>query len=203
MSALDLTARGLVFVRDERSSVTSLRGPKSVCAEAASIIAERAARFKAADPTKLVVLVDPINHLPVFATATLPNATAESVYSVTLSATDEDGDPISFSAITKPSWLTLTDNHDGTLTLSGMPFNMHAGTDDLWLRDGDVIEVPEIPRDQRATGIDVPSLRSIEKELISREIEFDRQRGIVPGQVVLYLQDPAGNWLQVGEIRAI
>jgi hypothetical protein len=52
-------------------------------------------------------------------------------------------------------------------------------------------------------GIDVPSLRLLEREFIDREIEFLKEKGIFAGQVTFLLRDPAGNWVQIGEMRTI
>jgi hypothetical protein len=67
----------------------------------------------------------------------------------------------------------------------------------------DVLE-PPLERDTlRALGIEVASLAEIEKLLIDREIEYTRQRGLLPGHDSILLQDPAGNWLQLTESRPI
>ena len=51
--------------------------------------------------------------------------------------------------------------------------------------------------------IEVQRLSEIEHELITREIEYTRQRGITPGEERLVLRDPAGNWVEIVECRAI
>ena len=67
----------------------------------------------------------------------------------------------------------------------------------------DVVE-PPIERDgMRALGIDAPSLAEVEQRLIDSEIEYTRQRGLMPGQDHLVLLDPGGNWLEIGERREI
>jgi hypothetical protein len=68
----------------------------------------------------------------------------------------------------------------------------------------DVIEGAGIERDDlRATGIVIQSMADIEKKLIDTEIQYSRQRGLLPGQEVLVLLDPAGNWLELSEVRQI
>lgn len=52
-------------------------------------------------------------------------AGAEYVYAIT--ATDPDGDALTLTAPTLPEWLTLTDNGDGTGTLTGTPGEEHVG----------------------------------------------------------------------------
>ncbi len=55
----------------------------------------------------------------------------------------------------------------------------------------------------RALGIEVTSLAATETKLIDREIEYIRQKSLTPGHDALLLLDPAGNWLQLMELRAI
>ncbi len=57
--------------------------------------------------------------------------------------------------------------------------------------------------DFRMLGIAVPSLAEAEAKLVEAEIEYTRQRGLQPGQEMLILQDPAGNWLQLVEYRQV
>ena len=51
--------------------------------------------------------------------------------------------------------------------------------------------------------IEVPRLPELEHELIEREIDYTRQRGVTPGEERLVLQDPAGNWVEIVEYRTI
>jgi len=60
-----------------------------------------------------------------------------------------------------------------------------------------VKEQPE--HDLRPTAIEVTSLAEVEQRLIEREIEFEIQRGLLPGQRALLLLDPAGNWVAISE----
>jgi hypothetical protein len=46
-------------------------------------------------------------------------------------------------------------------------------------------------------------LRVLEAELIDREIEYEWHRGVGPGQDRLLLQDPVGNWIELGEFRPV
>lgn len=67
----------------------------------------------------------------------------------------------------------------------------------------DVLEPPVEREDLRATGIEVPSLREFEQKLIDMEMEYQRQKGLTAGCDTLLLQDPAGNWVAVGEFRRV
>jgi len=67
----------------------------------------------------------------------------------------------------------------------------------------DVLE-PPLDRDTfRALGVEVLSLAEAERKLIDRQIEYIRQKGLVPGHDNILLQDPAGNWLQLTEARLV
>ena len=55
----------------------------------------------------------------------------------------------------------------------------------------------------RPLGVEVPSLAEAQAKLTAAEIEFARQRGVTPGQESLVLLDPAGNWMELVEMRAV
>jgi hypothetical protein len=57
--------------------------------------------------------------------------------------------------------------------------------------------------DFRPVGIEVISLAEAELKLIQAELEYTRQRGLVPGQESLLVLDPAGNWVEIVEMRLI
>ena len=66
------------------------------------------------------------------------------------------------------------------------------------------VEEPPVRRESlRALGVEVASLAEVERQLIEREIPYTRQKGITPGQESLLLTDPAGNWLDLTESRAV
>ena len=67
----------------------------------------------------------------------------------------------------------------------------------------DVIE-PPLERDHcRALGIELPSLAVAEKQFVDRGIEYARQKTLSIGHESLLLLDPAGNWVELTESRAI
>ena len=47
----------------------------------------------------------------------------------------------------------------------------------------------------RPQGIEVRSLRDMEARLFEEQINYQRERGLLPGMMSLLLRDPAGNWL--------
>ena len=63
----------------------------------------------------------------------------------------------------------------------------------------DVLE-PPIERDtMRPTGIEILNLVELQRILTEREVEFIFQKGLVPGQENILMQDPAGNWIQISQ----
>jgi hypothetical protein len=61
----------------------------------------------------------------------------------------------------------------------------------------DVLEPPIVRDDMRPLGIEVLSLADAEAKIIEAKIDYERQRGLHPGQESLLLQDPAGNWIEL------
>jgi hypothetical protein len=55
----------------------------------------------------------------------------------------------------------------------------------------------------RPQGIEVQSLIAAERKLVDAEIEYIRQRGLLPGQYSLLLRDPAGNWFELVDARPV
>jgi len=67
----------------------------------------------------------------------------------------------------------------------------------------DVKEPPLRRDDVRVLGVEVPSLADLELKLIEQQIDYTRQRGLLPGEESITLTDPAGNWLNVVDRRAV
>jgi hypothetical protein len=67
----------------------------------------------------------------------------------------------------------------------------------------DVLEPPIARDDFRPVRIEVPSLQATEQKLLDAEMEYTRQRGLMPGDQSLVLLDPAGNWVEIHEGRQI
>jgi hypothetical protein len=57
--------------------------------------------------------------------------------------------------------------------------------------------------DLRPQGIEIPSLAEMELKLIEGEYEYVRQRGVMPGTETIVMRDPAGNWIELGELRSV
>ena len=83
--------------------------------------------------------VSDVNDPPSFTSTPVTGATQGSPYSYVAAATDPDGNALTFSESSPlPSWLTLTNNGNGTATLSGTPANGDVGPNgvDLQVSDG-------------------------------------------------------------------
>ncbi|HEX5421511.1 MAG TPA: FG-GAP-like repeat-containing protein [Gammaproteobacteria bacterium] len=64
---------------------------------------------------------------PVFTSSPVTDGTVGAAYEYDVTASDPNGDTLSFTAPTLPAWLTFTDNTDGTATLTGTPEEDNAG----------------------------------------------------------------------------
>ncbi len=81
------------------------------------------------DSETIQITVNEVNDPPEFSSTPVLDATEDVLYTYNVTTTDPDaGDTRTITAPTLPSWLTLTDNGDGTATLSGTPTNADAGT---------------------------------------------------------------------------
>jgi len=73
--------------------------------------------------------LDIANTTPTFSSTALTSATEDLLYSYSITTTEPDGgDVVTITSVsTLPGWLTLTDNGNGTATLSGTPLNADVG----------------------------------------------------------------------------
>jgi hypothetical protein len=55
----------------------------------------------------------------------------------------------------------------------------------------------------RPAGIEVESLGALERKLFDQEIDFQFDRGLMPGGQCILVSDPAGNSLQIYEQRIV
>ncbi len=77
------------------------------------------------------------NQAPEFVSRPVTNATEEQDYRYLVSARDVDGDPLRFSAIQLPSWLTLISQGANSALLSGHPDDPEVGDHRIVLRVSD------------------------------------------------------------------
>jgi hypothetical protein len=83
------------------------------------------------------VEVVPSNNPPTIDSTPVTGATAGAVYTYNVETTDLDGDPLIIEAPTAPDWLTLTDNGDGSATLTGTPDAGDVGEHDVLIEVSD------------------------------------------------------------------
>ncbi|HAM72597.1 MAG TPA: hypothetical protein DCM86_13225, partial [Verrucomicrobiales bacterium] len=74
------------------------------------------------------IVVAPNPMIPQVTSAPVVTATEGATYSYPIAASDPGGQPIRIRATTVPPWLGLTDNGNGTGTLSGTPSSADIGT---------------------------------------------------------------------------
>ena len=121
-SAMTLTAPtkpAWLTLTDHGDGTATLSGTPSA-AGSHSITLRVSDGSSTADQTfTLVVQPSGGNTAPVISSTPTTLANSGTLYSYTATATDVDGQALTWSVITKPSWLTLTDNGNGTATLSG------------------------------------------------------------------------------------
>lgn len=78
-----------------------------------------------------------VNTAPSFVSTALTSITAGETYQYIISATDSESDPITFSATTLPSWLSLTDNGNGSALLTGLSTSAEIGSHEVVLEVSD------------------------------------------------------------------
>ncbi len=84
------------------------------------------------------ITVTSINDVPVFNSTAIITANEDVLYTYNITATDIDaGDLLTITAPTLPAWLTITDNGNGTATLSGTPTNSNVGSNAVILNVSD------------------------------------------------------------------
>src|SRR5690606_14523663 len=74
---------------------------------------------------------------PEFTSAPTTDAEVGTAYPYAVAVSDRDGDAVTITAFSIPAWLTLTDNGDGTATLSGTPAAGDVGEHDIVLEVAD------------------------------------------------------------------
>lgn len=79
----------------------------------------------------------PTNTAPAFVSTPVSTASEGQLYAYDISATDAEGDALSFSALAIPVWATFTDIGNGTAQLSGTPSATDAGTFEVSLAVSD------------------------------------------------------------------
>ncbi|MEK7395294.1 MAG: putative Ig domain-containing protein, partial [Fibrobacterota bacterium] len=83
------------------------------------------------------ITVANVNNAPAFTSSGVTTGTENVVYTYNIATSDGDGDARTFTAPTKPAWLSITDNGNGTATLSGTPLNANTGANNVTIRVND------------------------------------------------------------------
>ena len=126
--SLDSDAGGL-FAIHSSTGVVTVAGALNHEAASSHSIDVRATSSDGSEATRrFTIAVEDVNEAPVFTFTRVTSATEDTVYTYNVITSDVDsGDTLSITASTLPTWLTLTDNGDGTATLSGTPDNAEVG----------------------------------------------------------------------------
>jgi hypothetical protein len=87
----------------------------------------------------VTITVTPINDAPAFTSTPATNGTVDVDYTYDVTADDVDNavTDLTITAPTRPGWLTLTDNGDGTATLIGTPIDADIGDHPIVLQVSD------------------------------------------------------------------
>lgn len=67
----------------------------------------------------------------------------------------------------------------------------------------DVVETQPPRQDYRSVVVEVQSLADAELKLIEQELEYERMRGVTPGEESLFVRDPAGHCISIVERREL
>lgn len=133
-----------------------------------TVFSDAALQTEDSDPATVLLTVNPVNDAPVFNSQPITEATQDQLYSYTLTATDIESNPLSFSKKIGPSWLTLSDHGDGTATLSGVPTNSDVGDHDVTVQ----VEDGQDSTDQSFTIAVHPPTSIAEKTGIIEQFEL-------------------------------
>lgn len=92
-----------------------------------------------ADDAFTITILD-VNEAPTFTSTPPTAATEDAAYAYNVTTSDPNGDAVTITASGLPGWLMLTDNGDGTATLSGTPGSGDVGdaTVTLTVSDGEL-----------------------------------------------------------------
>ncbi len=104
-----------------------------------------------------------VNHFPSFTSDEIESVSAGAAYTYNITADDPDlpeGDVLTITATSRPLWLTLTDNGNGTATLSGTPTMSHLGPHDVTLQVTDLAGTDDIQSFTITVSNDPPSFTS-------------------------------------------
>lgn len=93
------------------------------------------------DTQNFTITVADVNDAPAFTSTPVTSVTAGNAYSYSVEVVDPEGDALTITAAMLPTWLTLTDNGDGTADLAGTPAAANVGSVDITLTANDGTEM--------------------------------------------------------------
>ncbi|GAA0894041.1 hypothetical protein GCM10009122_37210 [Fulvivirga kasyanovii] len=93
------------------------------------------------DTQNFTITVAASNEQPVFTSTPVTAVAEDASYTYNITTTDPDNNNRTITAPTLPTWLTLTDNGNGTATLQGTPANANVGSHAVLLRVTDIFGI--------------------------------------------------------------
>jgi MYXO-CTERM domain-containing protein len=84
------------------------------------------------------ITVNAVNDAPAFTSSPVTSVDEDTAYTYSVAAADVDtGDSLTITASTLPTWMSFSDNGDGTASLTGTPTNAEVGTHSVVLEVSD------------------------------------------------------------------
>lgn len=111
-----------------------------------------------------------VNDAPVITSSPITTINEDATYQYLLTATDADTDALRFTLTQAPSWLSLTDNDDGTALLTGTPSNNNVGSHSIEITVSDNISSAQQIFTITVNSVnDAPVINSVNTTFITNE----------------------------------
>jgi hypothetical protein len=134
------------------------------------------------------------NQPPTFSSQPVMTATADQPYNYSITTTDPEDDDLEITAPAGlPDWLFLTDNQDGTATLTGNPDNTDVGDHTIVLQvDDGTTEVPQTFTITVAPVNVAPTLETIDDQTgtVNTPVTFTAEASDTTGQELTFSLGP-------------
>jgi hypothetical protein len=141
ISASDLPA-WLTLV-DHGDGTATLEGTPSNAAAGENMVRLTVADGENSAQQNFTLTVAAINHAPTLPGGPVAAAVAGAPFALTVTGQDVDNQLLSFAIVSKPDWLTVTDNADNTATITGNPTAFEGGMHQVVLQISDGLLVAE------------------------------------------------------------
>ena len=126
---------------------------------------------------EFVIKVAAVNDTPFFTSSEDVTASEDFIYEYTITASDEESSAngLTFSGEILPTWLSLTDNNNGTAKLSGTPSNSDLGEHDVTIRvtDQDEAFADQIFTITVTATNDAPKITSTAKTEAEEDVAYN------------------------------